>query len=246
MNSVNDMALRAYCPEAPCVANKYLLFKETLPSLNIDIDSVVDDIGLFFAVITYRSIETFLSDVNMSMKKVENMYTEAVWEYLESTEENIKTSATNWVRFVQIIKMITEYINDSDHITTNVMFSKTISDIRYQLKIDLLLLSKQKHTLVTFTPHLPMYPGMSIMSNINAALSLEYLQEAELFPDEVIEICYSVEHINKIIFDKKINTKEYRVKQVSNFNERMVNKDINILQCRVCPARKRCFPMLKQ
>ncbi len=246
MYTPNDIALRAYCPEALNIDDKYLLFKDMLPSLNIEISNIVNDIGLFFAVITYRSIETFLSDVNMSMKKIENMYAEAVWEYLESTEENIKTSAINWVRFIQIIKMITGYINDSEHITTNVMFSKTISDIRYQLKIDLLLLSKQKHTLVTFTPHLPMYPGMSIMSNIDTALSLEYLHEAELFPDEVIEICYSVEHVNKIIFDKKINTKQYKVKQVNNFNKQMVNKDINILQCRVCPARRRCFPVLKQ
>jgi len=246
MFTPNDIALRAYCPEAPHIADKYLLFKDMLPSLNIDIESIVDDIELFFAVITYRSIETFLSDGSIGMKKIENMYTEAVWEYLEPTEENVKTSAMNWVRFVQIINMVTEYINDSDHITTNVMFNKTISDIRYQLKIDLLLLSKQKHTLITFTPHLPMYPGMSIMSNIGTALSLEYLQEAELFPDEVIEICYSVEHVNKIIFDKKINTKQYKVKQMNNFNKQMINNDINILQCRVCPARRRCFPVLKQ
>ncbi|RLA59191.1 MAG: hypothetical protein DRQ78_10965, partial [Epsilonproteobacteria bacterium] len=66
------------------------------------------------------------------------------------------------------------------------------------------------------------------------------------FPDEVIEICYSVEHVNKIIFDKKINTKQYKVKQVNNFNKQIVDNDINILQCRVCPARRKCFPMLKQ
>jgi len=246
MHTSNDVALRAYCPEAPKVNDRYLLFKDMLPSLNIDLESVVDDIGLFFAIITYRSLETFLDDVNVNMKKLERVYTETVWEYLEATSENVKMSAVNWVRFIQIIKMITEHINDSDHITTNVMFNKTISGTRYHLKIDLLLLSKQKHTLVTFTPHLSMYPGMSIMSNIDTALSLEYLHEADLFPDEVVEICYSVEHVNKIIFDKKINTKKYRVKQVSNFNERMINEDINILQCRVCPARRRCFPMLRQ
>jgi len=244
MNSVNDIALRAYCPEASQLDDRYALFKNILPSLNMDLESSVDDLGLFFAIMTYRSIETFLEEVNM--KSIERMYTERVWKYLEATDENIKISAVNWVRFIQITNMITEYMNDSDHITTNVMFNKTISGIRYQLKLDLLLLSKQKHTLITFAPHLSMYPGMSIMSNINTALSLEYLYEAELFPDEVIEICYSIDHINKIIFDKKINTKEYRVKQVNNFNKQMVNNDINMLQCRVCPARRKCFPMLKQ
>lgn len=242
IKNANDMMLKGYCPEAGRVKNPYRLFKESLISFDI-MDNESNDIAFLISIITYRVIEEFLKDVYVSVKKLETIY-----NYMVSENDIVKNisnrdRANGWIRFLSIYKKLIDLIETHEHITTNVEFSKTLRNDRYDLKIDILLISENKHTLIIIAPYIPMSLGLSIMSNIGVFIQLEYLNDAEFFPDEIIELSYSTKVIEKRIFVKNVFTKDLKITEhINSFKKRYKETDINLMQCRTCPIKNRCFP----
>ena len=244
INTSNDMMLRAFCPKTSFLSNKNILFKDQLVSFDIDVEKVKDDEELLFGVVTYRAIESFLDNTSIRIKTIEKMFNDVVWTYLDQSDENIKKAAIAWVRFHGIYRRLLILINESEYITTNIGFYKTINGDRYSLKIDLILISNQKHIYVTFTPHIAMYPGMSTISNMGTLMGVEYLSEADLFPDEIIDFSYSSSLVSKNFFEKKINIKQYNLNKHVEDTCTVINNNnlINLSVCRICKGRKECFP----
>ena len=237
----NDYNLNIFCKNALLLKDKYAIFKKLLSNLDIPLPS--RDIYLSFNVIIYRLIEEYIDNPDLSMKKLEDDYNKIVWSKFKPTKKNLELSAKGWVRFIQIQKKILSFLNESIHITSNVFFNENILGDEYLFKIDLLLLGNKKHQMIIFTPNVVMYPGMSILSNASIHKSLSYLNEAGLFPDEIIEISYDLENLNKNVFMRKINTKRYNLKkQLEMYNSLLIDSNSNPTKCRLCPANKECFP----
>jgi len=239
--SNNDYNLKLFCNNATSIDDKYFIFNRLLSDLDIPINNNYPYIS--FNIIIYRLIRKYIDNPNLSMKKLEDDYNNIVWSNFDLTKDNIELSAKGWVRFIQIQKKILFFLEDSIHITSNLLFNEKIALDEYLFKIDLLLLGVEKHRIIIFSPNLVMFPGMSILSNASIHRFLNFLNEAELFPDEVIEISCSLQNLDRNIFIKKINTKKYNLKkQLDIHNHLLGNNNENPIKCRLCPANKVCLP----
>lgn len=238
----NDMALRAYCPYGASIADRYRNMSDCLVKYDIDLEDVKDD-NLFINVVTYRAIESFLANPDKRLSSIERKFRDIVWDKLDHSEDVIKKTALAWTRLSLMIKRLDEILSDAVHFTSNMVFNNTYDGVRYTSKMDLLIITRTKSILVTVTPHLAMYPGMSVITNIDTNVCLGYLYEAEMAPDEVIDLSYDLNIVSRTFYEKKINVSKFDfMKSMEILDRQMTDCHLDLLKCRVCPGRRGCFP----
>ena len=243
----NDMALQAYCVYGANVKDKYESMAECLVKFDMSLDEIEDE-DLLINVITYRAIESFLENPNKVLSGIERKFREIIWNRLEHNEAITRKTAIAWTRLSLIIKRLDEIFSDAVHYTTNMTFQNTYDGVLYHSKMDLLLITKTKSILVTITPHLVMYPGMSVISNIDTNMCIAYLYEADMAPNEIIDLSYDPKTVSRYFYEKKINLSSFDfINSLEILDREMSDNEIDLTKCRVCPGRRGCFPnMLKE
>lgn len=242
MMSSNDMALRAFCPYSANIVNRYETMLDCLVKYDIDLEDISND-DLFINVVTYRAIESFLAHPNKRLSSIERKFRDVIWDRLEHNEAMTKKTAIAWTRLSLIIKRLDEILGDAVHFTSNMVFNNTYDGVRYQSKMDLLIITRVKSILVTITPHLAMYPGMSVISNMDTNMCLAYLYEADMAPEEVVDISYDAHMVSRAFYEKKINLSKFNfIKSMDMLDNEIQDDRLYLSKCRVCPGRRGCFP----
>jgi hypothetical protein len=242
--SSNDIVLNSVCSNIVYYKDRFKVFENMLVKYNLELEEVRDDLPLFFSVLTYRIMEEFFNNINIGLNKLEVLFNKTTWSFLDQNGQNAREASIGWLRVCQMYTYIVTLIEESDHVTSNLMFFKSISQgdrKTFSLKIDLLLLKGDKISLLTITPSISSNKVMNGINNIDTLLALDYLYEAGISVHEVIELSYSHKGLHKNCFitrkfypDKKIKT------LVGIAVNNMKSDRPNLFYCIACPYRKKC------
>ncbi len=213
-----------------------------LVSFNIELRELKNTPELVINVIIYRALEDLFSKLDRSINNLEKKYSEAVWQYLPQTKENIRLAAHGWVKFIEIHKEVVSIAKEYDGYISNLKFNYNHqSKYIVNSKIDLLLLSKKGDiSLLTVTPYQSTNRSLGALNNIDTAICVDYLTEANLQPDRIIEISYDANKVNKQYHRKDVYNKGGGKKVYDLLLNRTIDDGANVSFCQLCPFNTKC------
>lgn len=245
MYTSNDYVLDNYCKNINKYSDKTIVYKHKLNKLNINLTECSGDVHLFLATLTYKILLIYIKDLNKpkSVKFLEDVYLKNAWAFLERNDNNIKLLASNWVRFMMLYNSLNTEINNFDYTIKDLVFNKTVYKKHYEvmsLHIDIFGIKGDKKTLITFTPYTKYSEHLRIVYNIDTLLCLEYLNEADLLPDEVIEYSINIDAVDRLTHRRHMPMR----KNFHNFIDRALveeyPKNPNIFNCLNCGYVNNC------
>lgn len=238
MDTVNTIKLHSICPNLVKHQDVWSHFKPV--KYNIDLNTVVPDskdrVQLYLDILTYRVLEDLLKNPNLTPSSIEK-----VWSRLTDaiSSDYRKQIVASWVGLCQMIDRLRGIFSGYDSIYQNLVYHKTARPQarRVELKIDALLKNSKGVDLLAIVPNSFQNQTMSGVSSPDTMFCLEYLEEAGIFVNKVIELSYGSGRAHLVReMHPTVTTRTYMNRVVSSIN----NSTPNPFYCNECPYKDVC------
>lgn len=240
--TANDLQCHGICPNLLNFEDRHRHFAPV--KFNLDLESLPvttkEDAILFLDVLVYKLFEEFLDKPSLHISVLDGEYNAyAARIPIEFRKQVVQT----WVRFASMVLKLSNMLTGYEEIYSNMVYYKTArasSPIRFTFKIDALLRKRDSTEidLLVIVPYNSQSSDTQVLSNVSTMMDLDYLMEADLVPNKIIEISYGgslKEFYTRQIFPKK-NVLRYNKAMVKSID----NKKPNLFYCNVCPFKTKC------
>ena len=255
MPSVNTLAIAQYCSHAYLVNSEEIRAK--LSVLRCSYDGALSELGSgssiyeYIESVSYLIVQTYLSEHGAMVKDLEAEYRSILLRYAGDNEEYIRPIAHGWLCLIDAFYLLDEVLVDAEYSYSCMPVDKTFCGEKFHTFIDLYVLKNGKSYMYNFLPRRELPYFIEATTNIKTNVCLEYLNEANLFPDVVVGLYFSdlalISNTRRPrILSKRLNTSRFNhdkiLKNMARAND--VVTGINPCVCRVCPANDICNPLL--